>query len=525
MKHFVLFFLLVLFPEITAKAQESKAREIVGLALKAHTSGKKIERFEVYATYDKPSKAPASLHQPDPFLNFVDSLMKTLPDSIQKEMAAQKIIGDEELFKTIEEEHAGVKELNFVDLPLKIIASTSVRPNRLRGNNDTTSTLFDFKDSYLLSIAFKFNPVILLHVMEQDSTQLHYIGKATIDNQDYFLVQVRVVNKWLEVYFDAKSYLMSRLSEPLVDEDPLIGQGPLLYSHITSYKNYELRNSFLLPTRVEETNTNLPFTNNKLITWVSINKVFPASVFDPPLTYEEKIKFSFEHIGDNLFVMEEKASYLNSRSKIRTNSDNTIDIFTNLSNNDLQNKKELKAINLQFKNPKISNIYSSVYLSGFSSLSCFFSKEIHIKAPKATGIFADQNTYGNPVEDSVQVAVRARGLLTTFDQDFETETEKAFILNPSANQEHNNIWVAYYLKNNKVIYLEGYAHKNLKNENNTVAPGEIALMKLIQSKSLDVEKIVFSKSFTDDAPLFVTFAEFEKRVKNSLPSSDKAGKK
>lgn len=525
MKHFVLFFLLLSLSGLKANAQITKAKEIVAQALKVHTSGKKIERFELHAEHKKLTRASFSLQQPDPFLHVIDSLMKTLPDSMQKEMEAQKIRGEEELFKTIEEDYAGVKELYFVDLPLKKIASTRIRPNRLRGKNDTTSALFDFKEAYLLSIAFKFNPIVLLQIMDQDSTQLHYTGKATIDNQDYFLVQVRVGNKWLEVYFDAKSYLVSRLSEPLVDEDPLMGKGPLPYSHIISYKNYELRNSFLLPNRVEETNTNLPFTNNKLITWVSINKVFPAHVFDPPLTYEEKIKYSFEHIGDNLFVMEEKASYLNSRSIISTNSDNTIDIFTNLSNNALINKRKLNAINLQFKNPKIGNIYSSAYLSGFSSLSCFFSKQIHVKVPKATGIFADQKTYGNPVEDSVQVAVRAKGLLTTYDQDFATQTEKAFILNPGANPEHNNIWVAYYLTNNKVIYLEGYAYRNLKNENNTVAPSDVTLMKLIQNKSLNVEKIVFSKSFTDDASLFVTFADFEKRIKNSVSSADKVNKK
>ena len=525
MKHFVLLFLLLSFIGFNAKGQEIKAKDIVAQALKVHTSGKIMERFEVKIENDMPSKAPASLRQPDLMMNFLDSLMKTLPDSMQKEMADQKVKGEAELFKMIVEEHTGKKDLYLVDIPSNKIASKSIRLNRLREREDTTASLWNFKNSYAVISAFKINPVVLLQVMNQDSIQLHYIGKAIMNNQNCFLIQMKLDAKWLEVYIDATSKLVSRLVIPMKDEDPLMGRGPLHYRYVTSYKNYKLYDSFLLPKRIEETDSHLPFTDNKSVTWVSVNKIFPVSVFDPPRPYEEKTEYLLEAVTNKLFVMEERIDYSNNRSIIRKNSDKTIDVFTNLTNNEILNKKKLKAINTKFRDHKIRSIYSLSYLSGLLSLSCFFSKQIHIAAPKATGVFSDDRTSGNHMEDSMRIAVRKKTLLKTFDQDFETETEKVLILNPDANPENSSIWVAYYLKKENAVYIEGYYPHQIENKEKWVAPGEKALLKLIEDKALEVEKIIFSGSFVDNAPLFMTYADFENRVKNSLIRGEQEGKK
>ena len=257
MKHFVLLFLLLSFIGFNAKGQEIKAKDIVAQALKVHTSGKIMERFEVKTENDMPSKAPAPLLQPDPMMNFLDSLMKTLPDSMQKEMADQKVKGEAELFKMIVEEHTGKKDLYLVDIPSNKIASKSIRLNRLREREDTTASLWNFKNSYAVISAFKINPVMLLQVMNQDSIQLHYIGKAIMNNQNCFLIQMKLDAKWLEVYIDATSKLVSALVIPMKDEDPLMGRGPLHYRYVTSYKNYKLYDSFLLPKRIEETDSHL----------------------------------------------------------------------------------------------------------------------------------------------------------------------------------------------------------------------------------------------------------------------------
>ncbi|SEJ12908.1 hypothetical protein SAMN04487995_3366 [Dyadobacter koreensis] len=514
MKYFVLFFLLLSFMGFKAEGQKTKAKEIVAQALKVHTSGKIMERFEVKIVNDMPGKAPASLQQPDPMMNFLDSLMKTLPDSMRKEMADQKVKGEAELFKTIVEEYEGKKYQHFIDIPSKKVASKSIRLNRFREREDTTASLHNFEDSNNLIFACKINPVLLLQVMNQDSAQLHYTGKVLMDDQDYLVVQVKLHNKWLEVYIDARSKLVSRLVTSMKDEDPLMGQRPLHYKNVISYKNYKLQDSFLLPNRIEETDSHLPFTDNKLVTWISINKVFPASVFDPPLPYEEKISYLFYAISDNLFLMEERDDYTNSRSIISMNPDKTISIFTNLANNEIVNKKKLKAITTKFGDIEIKSVYSLSYLSGLISLSCFFSKQIQIAAPKATGIFGAVLNSGNREEDSMKIAVHEKALLKTFDQDFETQTEKVFILNPGADPEQSGIRVAYYLEKEHVVYLEGYYPHQNKNKEKWIAPGEKALLKLIENKALEVEKIIFSGSFVDNAPLFMTYADFENRVKN-----------
>jgi len=524
MKHFVLLFLLLSFIGFNAKGQEIKAKDIVAQALKVHTSGKIMERFEVKIENDMPSKAPASLRQPDLMMNFLDSLMKTLPDSMQKEMADQKVKGEAELFKTIVEEYEGKKYQHFIDIPSKKVASKSIRLNRLREREDTTASLHNFEDSNNLIFACKINPVLLLQVMNQDSAQLHYIGKVLMDNQDYLLVQVKLDNKWLDVYIDARSKLVSRLVKPMKDEDPLMGRRPLLYKYVISYKNYKLQDSFLLPNRIEETDSHLPFTDNKLVTWISINKVFPASIFDPPMPYEEKTEYLLEAVTNKLFVMEERIDYSNSRSMISVNQDKTISIFTNLANNEIMNKK-LKAITTKFGGNEIKSVYSLSYLSGLISLSCFFSKQIQIAAPKATGIFGADLNSGNREEDSMKIAVHEKALLKNFDQDFETQTEKVFILNPGADPEQSSIWVAYYLEKEHAVYVEGYYPHQIENKEKWVAPGEKALLKLIEDKALEVEKIIFSGSFVDNAPLFMTYADFENRVKNSPIRGEQEGKK
>ena len=96
------------------------------------------------------------------------------------------------------------------------------------------------------------------------------------------------------------------------------------------------------------------------------------------------------------------------------------------------------------------------------------------------------------------------GLLTTFDKEFQKDDVQALMLNRGFT------WTCYYLPADKVIYFSGTAYPAVGAEN--AAPYEKWIYDLIKDKNLNVEKLVHSGAFTDNAPLFMSFQEFEKRI-------------
>ncbi|MEO6686646.1 MAG: hypothetical protein ABIN24_11800, partial [Dyadobacter sp.] len=88
----------------------------------------------------------------------------------------------------------------------------------------------------------------------------------------------------------------------------------------------------------------------------------------------------------------------------------------------------------------------------------------------------------------------------------------ALILNPIRDYENDNIWVAYYLPNEKVVYLDANPYSADKNSIN-VRPSEKLLYDIIKSRALKVEKIIFTGAYMNNAPLFMKFEDFDNRIK------------
>lgn len=270
MKHFVLIFLLVFFSGFYCKAQQSKAREIVGLALKKHTRGKILNRYEVNAEYDKLGKPSFALKQSDFFLKSIDSIMVTLPDSQRKEMKIAMMQSNKDMLKEIESMYYGQQEINIVDLLSDSTTYIVIRPSALKGKPDTTRSVYAIKKQYLLSQAVINNPVIILQFMSGDSTELHYTGIVNLDNEDFQVVQAKLGEKWIDVYFD-QDYYLRKLVISQIDADPLIGRGPVHYKNIFSYNRYQKQGDFLLPGEVEEMSSRDEFSIKKKMTWMSLN--------------------------------------------------------------------------------------------------------------------------------------------------------------------------------------------------------------------------------------------------------------
>ncbi|WP_159468608.1 hypothetical protein [Dyadobacter sp. 3J3] len=508
MKHFVLVFILVFFSGFYVKAQESKAREIVKLAVKKHTLDKKLEFYELKADYDKQGKVPASLTQPDPLLELIDSMMESLPDSEKVELIEAK----KHMLDDFEDFWAGQKEDHFVDLTSGATALIFRRPSPLRGGMDSSKVVYYIDNRHLLIESITNNPVALLQLISTDSTELHYSGPSTIDNKDFFIVQAKVQGKWVDFYIDQKTYLLQRLTISQVDNHPLIGKGPVHYKDITLYKDYQNKAGFLVPQNIEEISSRSPVTRRKKLMWVSFNKKFTTSIFDSWPNYMEKTKCKIEKIEEGLFVMERSGDYINARSLLRVNHQGDVEMFGDLTNNDVFNKKELEAVKLEFGKHRVKNVFNVNALSGLLSLSCFFTELTHVIAPKSVGIFSEEKLSYNPKEDSMRIAVRSEGLLTTFDKEFQNEGVAALILNPIRDYENDNIWVAYYLPNEKVVYLDANPYSADKNSIN-VRPSEKLLYDIIKSRALKVEKIIFTGAYMNNAPLFMKFEDFDDRIK------------
>lgn len=513
MKHLVLVFLLVLFSAYHAFGQDLKAREIVNLALKKHTSGKVLNRYELLVGYDKPGIAPSALIQPDPFLRLIDSMMIAMPDSQRKEMEIQMVQSKKQMFEDLAEMYAGT-EVYYVDIILKLNARLFIHSSPTRGKPDTTRMVYSLNKEHPFSYDLEDNPVALLRFMAMDSSELHSNGIVTFDSVDYKVVQVKIGNKWWDVYFDTKTNLLTKLLISQVDKDPLIGKGPVYSKDIISYSDYKKYGDFLLPGKIEKFDTRQEFTLRKKLSWKSINQLFSNSVFAPEPSYTDRAKFKITPISNHLFVMEQSGHSINERSLLWINQKEQMEMFTDLTNLDDLNEKGYDAIKSKFKGQHLKNVYNIKDHSSLTALSCYFTEQIHITAPKSVGIFSEEKLSYSPTDDSIRIAVRAQGLFTTFEKEFQKDSVIALILNPVRDYENDNIWVTYYLPNQKTLYYDGNAY-SANNSSQNALPREKLLYDIIRNRSLSVEKIVYSKSYLDNAPLFMTFQDFETRIKNT----------
>ena len=166
------------------------------------------------------------------------------------------------------------------------------------------------------------------------------------------------------------------------------------------------------------------------------------------------------------------------------------------------------------KGHTLKNIYNIKDHSWLTALTDYFSQQIRITAPKGVGIMSHENFSYNPKEDSIRASVRTKGLFITFDKEFQNEFLTAIILNPVREHVEENILVSYYLPGEKVIYYNGNPY-GASNSTKNALPSEKLLYDIIKNKSLNVDKIIYSGSYLDNAPLFMSYEEFEKRVKNT----------
>jgi len=515
MKSFVLVILLFFFSYSCSFAQISKARQIVDMALKKHTSGKILTNYILKYEHLKPGSIPSEMLQANPITIMLDSVMNTLSDSAKQQMQEKITTGIKKLLEQTQKYNGDERQYFFTDLDGQRTARWIVRTNEAKGKLDSTKMLLDWSNEYFFTQTFKMNPVALLQRMAHDSTELHYTGTAHIDGTDYNIVQVKLHNNWIDVYFNEKSYLLSRLVESKIDRDPILSQGPDPYKNIVYYLDFRMQDDFLIPGVLEEIDSRGFHTVRKKLEWAGINKPFPVSVFDAAPSDESFIKFRIAGIGNGLFVLERSSKWRYDRSLLRINQDKKIELLTSIYNVEKLNQQVIGAIKKEYQNSVITNIYNIDILSGVVSLSDFFDIKTHVFGPKGYGALAEEKYHTvNQKEAAAWLTASSAGLLTAFTDEFKTENVTALILNPSLNKDKDQIIVSYYLPAEKVIYFNGnpyYAGANGKN----ASLGEKLLYELIEKRQLPVEKIVYSGAYMDNAPLFMPFNEFEKRIKNT----------
>lgn len=273
MSRYILLTVLVLFFCFCSKAQDSKAKEIVGLALKKHTSKKILSRYDVKVKYDRPGVTP-TLYLQDPFAGKIDSVMATLSDSSKRQFQIRINKGKADIYQKNIKDNTAKQEIFRVDIPLKKMARIVVGYDRVIDSLGMVAWQDIYNQDYFFIKSLKLNPVALLQLMYQDSAQLRYVGISTIDNIDFHIVEVQVRDKWLSVYFNEQTYLLERMVEPKIDKDAYFGLDH--YSEIVVYTNYKNHSGFLLPQTIEEINSKLTLSKIENVSWLSINKPFPV---------------------------------------------------------------------------------------------------------------------------------------------------------------------------------------------------------------------------------------------------------
>lgn len=515
MKSFVLVILLFFFSSFCSFAQTSKARQIVDMALKKHTSGKILTNYILKYEHLKPGSIPSEMLQANPITIMLDSVMNTLSDSAKQQMQEKITTGIKKLLEQTQKYNGDERQYFFTDLDGQRTARWIVRTNEAKGKLDSTKMLLDWSNEYFFTQTFKMNPVALLQRMAHDSTELHYTGTAHIDGTDYNIVQVKLHNNWIDVYFNEKSYLLSRLVESKIDRDPILSQGPDPYKNIVYYLDFRMQDDFLIPGILEEIDSRGFHTVRKKLEWAGINKPFPVSVFDAAPSDESFIKFRIAGIGNGLFVLERSSKWRYDRSLLRINQDKKLEFLTSIYNVDKLNHQVIEAIKKEFQSNVVSSIYNVNVLSGVVSLSAFFAEKTHVFAPKGYGYIAEEKVYAISQKEAIAWRTASSvGLLTTFDNEFQDKNILALILNPLLNTGKDQLIVSYYLPAEKVVYFNGNPYSAGVDSKNA-SLSEKLLYDLIEKRHLPVERIIYSGAYMDNAPLFMPFDEFEKRIKNT----------
>lgn len=516
MTKFLLFFLIISISGFCAKAQDSKAREIVKLALKKHTSGKNLRQYKVRVEYGKPGKAPIHLIYSEQALHFLDSIRLSVPDSI-REIIEQSMVKADLERSALMEEILGIHNVeDYVDLTSFRAARIDISPNKLKGRNDTIRSVHDFRGKDILADFRDNNPVVYLQFMAAHLMELEYKETEDVDSKDYDIVRIKEDQVLREAYFDKKSHLLKRVVHPQFSNDPLTGKEIIQHKTIICFNNYQNRSGFLLPDSVEVINSQLPYTSKKGLHWISVNKPLPVAVFYPVPSQEDLIQYNISEIGTDLYVMEQTGDYVNRRSLIKKSSNNRIQLFSEFVNSDSSNKKQMNSLKSKFSGAQISDIFSVESVSDFVSLSHFFSEQTHLYQPKAATFPEEEKilSHENPQEDSIRQALNQKGLLTVLDAELKVDNVISYIFDPVRENRFESIPVVYYLTKEKVIYFNGNAY-SADNSGKNAYPKENLLYDLIKNRSLEVNKIVYSGAFMDNAPLFMTFQDFENRIKNT----------
>lgn len=117
---FCFFLLLLIFNAgFYFYAQESKAREIVALSLKKHTSGNVLNQYIVKTEFDKLGETPSYLYQRNPIFDKLDSMRATAPDSVLKKLDLQLAEIKVQGRKSITDIQNGHRKWSYVDLNAK----------------------------------------------------------------------------------------------------------------------------------------------------------------------------------------------------------------------------------------------------------------------------------------------------------------------------------------------------------------------------------------------------------------------
>lgn len=511
MKRLVLLFLLAFFLRFHARAQQSKAREIVNLALKKHTSGEILVRYELKEEYQNPGRTPDYLYQKDELLLMIDSVYKTMPDSTQKRIAQQMADMKEKMYIDRAADYVDNKRWFYVDLKAGKISQTQVKPNPLNGNIDSSRASKKFDNEYQFRETLKMNPVALLQVMGENG-ELNYVGISNVNSNDYFIVQVKVKDKWLAVYIDRNDYTVSFVSEDMVDNDPVLGVGPEYSKRHVFYRDYRKVGPFLLPGGLEEIASRGELTTRKTLDWITINKPIPDSLFETRVFRNPDREIRYIEISPGLFVEKTSDRWINNRSLIRMNNNNSLDIFTSLPDKPEYVNREIESLITRFPGASIGNIYTVSALYEVGSFNNVFSKKIHITGPKGRGFLSESRVQRNYYQKEAWANALKNSKITTFDKEFESNSIIGIILNIDSSSESDALDVAYYLPKEKLVYVNGRQYQSGMQKALKI---DKQLSEAILSRKIKVDRIIYSEAYNSTTPLFESYKDFENRIKNT----------
>ncbi|MBO9615821.1 MAG: hypothetical protein J7619_24205 [Dyadobacter sp.] len=506
MKKFVLAFLL-LFYIGRSYGQNVSPKEIVRKSFLKTTGGRKVNSFKLVTTFDRPGTDALKQTQRSPMRDLMEELMSIAPDSVKEQMATEMKRASETLDQELVAMHERLVDISFTDLSLKKAANLRIG---LTGAQDTSRAVTELRDGKMAAVLLN-NPVLMLQYMASDTVELHYTGATVSENEDQHIIQVKVNGKWLDVMIGKESRLVSRIVIPRVDTDPLMGKGPVHYQENHVFSNYKKISGLLLPSGLEETSTSFGVTVRYNLAWSHINEVFPDSTFAREPTPEEKARFRFTDMGNNLFLMELTGWHSGSARTLVVESNQVVDLFTGFIYNEEIIGKMRKALDEKFPGKKIRNIFGIEAISWVQALSGLFDTGTELYYPKGLGLMSeDQRRRYNPKEDSIWNARLSDGTLHSFETDFEKDGYRIFMLNSNPNPNYEKWEAGYYLSSQKVIYVNGYLGNAKKGR--SAAPWEKRLYEMITREGLAVEKIICPNALARSVPLSISYEELRLRI-------------